>query len=91
LLAVMMFQPAVQYRGRGEVHRVDEALDGGANSLRRRRSAASCLLGSARGADQVEQVGVFGFVQAQGMGDAVDDAGGDTGGIAPLEPDVVLG
>ena len=41
-------------------------------------------------AEQVEQVGPLGLVELQGVGDAVDDAVGDAGGVAALEPGVVL-
>ena len=35
-------------------------------------------------------MGPLGLVELQGVGDAVDDALGDAGGVAALEPDVVL-
>ena len=44
----------------------------------------------AGGAEQVDQVGAFGLVELQCLGDAVDDAVGDAGGVAALEADVVL-
>ena len=53
----------------------------------RRRGRA----GRAGGADQVEQVRPLGLIELQRVRDAVDDALGDAGGVAPLEPGVVLG
>ena len=44
----------------------------------------------ARGVEQVDQVRAFGIVELEGVGDAVDDALGDAGGVAALEADVVL-
>ena len=50
-----------------------------------------CRAGRRRGgAEQVEQMGPLGVVEVQGVGDAVDDAVGDAGGVAALEPGVVL-
>ena len=46
--------------------------------------------GVVRGAGQVEQVGAFGFVELQGTGDGFEDAVGDTGEVAALEPGVVV-
>ena len=52
--------------------------------------AASGAAGCAGGPEQVDQVGAFGLVELEGVGDAVDDAFGDPGGVAAFEPDVVL-
>ena len=46
--------------------------------------------GRASGAEQVEQVGSLGVVELQGVGDGVDDALGDAGGVAALQSGVVL-
>ena len=35
-------------------------------------------------------MGALGLVELEGVGDAVDDAFGDAGGVAALEADVVL-
>jgi hypothetical protein len=45
----------------------------------------------AGGAQEVEQVRPLGRIEPQRVRDAVDHTLGDAGGIAPLEPDVVLG
>ena len=46
--------------------------------------------GGAGGADEVEQVGAFGFVELQGAGDAFEHVVGDALGVAALESGVVL-
>ena len=50
---------------------------------------AGCA-GGAGGADQIDEMGPLGLIQLQGASDAVDDALGDAGGVAALEPRVVL-
>ena len=72
------------------MHGVHQALDGRTDTLWSRGRATS---GPARGAgrvEEVDQMGALGLVELEGMGDAVDDALGDTGRIAAFEPDVVL-
>jgi hypothetical protein len=49
----------------------------------RRRSAP-------RGADEIEQVGVFGFVELERLTDGLEDALGDSPRVPALEPGVLL-
>ena len=44
----------------------------------------------AGGAKKIQQVGAFGVVEAQRVGDPVDDAFRDAGGVPAFETDVVL-
>jgi hypothetical protein len=79
--------PVEHERGRAD-HRVQDALHRGPDSLSGRPAARRA--GRASGAEQVEQVGPLGVVELQGVGDGVDDAVGDAGGVAALQPGVVL-
>ena len=56
-------------------------------SLGRRRRVVERVV---RRAGEVEEVGAFGFVELQGAGDGFEDAVGDTGEVAALEPGVVV-
>jgi hypothetical protein len=47
--------------------------------------------GAAGGPDQVEQVRPLGVIELQRVRDAAEDAVRDAGGVAALEPGVVLG
>ena len=81
-------QASVEHeRGRAG-HRVDDALHRGPDVLR--GGPAARRAGAASGADQVEQMRPLGLIELQCVRDAVDDALGDAGGVAALEPGVVL-
>jgi NAD(P)-dependent dehydrogenase (short-subunit alcohol dehydrogenase family) len=79
--------PVEHERGRA-AHRVQDALHRGPDALRGGPAARRAGRGS--GADQVEQMRPLSLIELQGVRDAVDDAVGDAGGVAALEPDVVL-
>jgi hypothetical protein len=81
--------PVEDDRGHGR-HRVDHALDRGPHTLGRRTPALLGPRGCASGPEQVEQVRPLGVVEAQGVGDPVDDAVRDAGGVAAFQTDVVL-
>ena len=69
-------------------HRVEDALHRGPDALLGR--SAAWRTGRAGAAQQVEQVDPLGLVELQRLRDAVDDALGDAGGVAALQPGVVL-
>ena len=54
------------------------------------RSLSGIQASRARGAGKVEQVRPLGLIELQRVCEAVDHALGNAGGIATLEPDVVL-
>src|SRR4029453_6503058 len=81
-------QASVEHEPGCADHRVQDPLDGGPDLLWGRPAAWPA--GRARAAEQVEQMGPLGVVELQGVGDGVDDALGDAGGVAALEPGVVL-
>ena len=82
-------EASVAHEGRCAGHGVEEALHAGPDLLLA-RSAAAGGRGVVGGAGEVEQVGAFGFVELQGAGDGFEDAVGDTGEVAALEPGVVV-
>ena len=83
-------EASVAHDGRCAGHGVEEALHAWPHLLLGSVVGAGVVDGVVRGAGQVEQVGAFGFVELQGTGDGFEDAVGDTGEVAALEPGVVV-
>ena len=81
-------EPAVADVGGDAVHRVEDLLHGRPHPLLRRAPTGRPV--RRRGADEVEQVGSFGFVELQRPHDAFEDVFGDAVGVAALEAGVVL-
>jgi hypothetical protein len=81
-------QTSVEHERGRAAHRVQDALHREPDALRGRPAARRAGRGS--GADQVEQMRPLSLIELQGVSDAVDDALRDAGGVAALEPDVVL-
>ncbi len=81
-------QASVEHERGRAAHRVQDALHRGPDALRGRPAARRTGRGS--GADQVEQMRPLGLIELQCVRDAVDDALRDAGGVAALEPGVVL-
>jgi hypothetical protein len=75
---------------RRRAHRVDDALDDGADALSRAAPLGRHHAHPPGGAGEVVQVRAFGVVEAQGPRQRVQDAVGDTGGVASLQALVVL-
>jgi hypothetical protein len=81
-------EPTVLHERRDVGHRVQQLLHAGTDPLLRR--AAPRPGTGARCAGQAEQVGTFGLVELQGLGERVQHAVRHALGVAALQPRVVL-
>ena len=81
-------EPAVAHVGGGAGHRVEDLLHRRPHPFLGRTPPRRPARG--RGADEVEQVGAFGFVELQRARDAFEDVLGDAAGVAAFEAGVVL-
>jgi hypothetical protein len=81
-------QPTVQHAGGNPGHRVDNPRHARADMLQGGAPSRGPL--GVRGADEVEQMSVFGVVELERLADGLEDALGDSPRVPALEPGVVL-
>ena len=88
----MSLTPVVWIRTLWAAHRTrNSSLRVDSSPIRLLCRPAARRTGRAGGADQVEQMCPLGVIELQCVRDAVDDGLRDAGGVAALEPGVVLG